>query len=117
MSIPGYASTMSAIDPNTGQLIELPIDQTGAYVMQDGSTVLTTAQLQTGVQGGKSLLKPELAQHLTQHVGYKSTIGRGGFTMGASDQRWVNMNAPRSNRTITRWVFLNLKASRARQHV
>ncbi|KAF5395722.1 hypothetical protein PHET_11546 [Paragonimus heterotremus] len=71
MSISGYASTMSAIDPNTGQLIELPIDQTGAYVMQDGSTVLTTAQLQTGVQGGKSLLKPELAQHLTQHVGYK----------------------------------------------
>ncbi|CAL8082751.1 unnamed protein product [Calicophoron daubneyi] len=93
---------MSTIDPNTGQLIELPIDQGGAYVVQDGAGVLTSAQIQAGVQGGKSLLKPELAQHLNQHVGYKSTVGRGGFTLGANDQRWVNVNTPRPNRSISR---------------
>ncbi|VDP94181.1 unnamed protein product [Echinostoma caproni] len=66
-----YRSTVSAIDPSTGQVIELPIDQAGAYIMQDGSSVLAGAQLQGNIQGGKSLLKPELAQHLNQHPGFK----------------------------------------------
>lgn len=98
MSVTAYPQTVSAIDPNTGQLVELSIDQSGAYMMQDGSAVLTTSQL----QGGKSLLKPELAQHLNQHVGYKTTVGRGGFTVGANDPRWMNVNSARPNRSITR---------------
>lgn len=102
MSIGAYAPAMSAIDPNTGQLIELAVDQSGAYVMQDGSTVLTTSQLQPTIQGGKSLLKPELAQHLTQHSGYKAPVGRGGFNLGTNDPRWVNVSTPRTTRGVTR---------------
>ncbi|TPP66057.1 Zinc finger MYM-type protein 3 [Fasciola gigantica] len=102
MSVGAYASTVSAIDPHTGQVIELPIDQAGAYIMQDGSSVLTGAQLQANIQGGKSLLKPELAQHLNQHTGYKSSVGRGGLTLAATDPRWAGVNTPRSARNINR---------------
>ncbi|KAA0200325.1 hypothetical protein FBUS_09846, partial [Fasciolopsis buskii] len=102
LALIGFRSTVSAIDPNTGQVIELPIDQPGAYIMQDGSGVLTGTQLQANIQGGKSLLKPELAQHLNQHTGYKSSVGRGGFTLAATDPRWVGVNNPRSARSINR---------------
>ncbi|VDQ02233.1 unnamed protein product [Trichobilharzia regenti] len=57
-----------------GQLVELPIDQAGTYVIQDASG----AQIQLGsVQGGKSLLKPELAQHLSQHAGGYKPLSTG----------------------------------------
>ncbi|CAH8542291.1 unnamed protein product [Schistosoma turkestanicum] len=93
-----YATSIPAIDPSLGQLVELPIDQAGAYVIQDASG----GQIHLGsVQGGKSLLKPELAQHLNQHTGYKSSVGRGGFTLNNNDARWVSLNANRASRSIT----------------
>nr|CAX69524.1 MYM-type zinc finger protein 2 [Schistosoma japonicum] len=92
-----YATSIPAIDPSMG-LVELPIDQAGAYVIQDASG----GQIHLGsVQGGKSLLKPELAQHLSQHAGYKSNVGRGGFTLSSNDARWVSLNANRGSRNIT----------------
>ncbi|CAH8589597.1 unnamed protein product [Heterobilharzia americana] len=93
-----YATSIPAIDPSMGQLVELPIDQAGAYVIQDASG----GQIQlSSIQGGKSLLKPELAQHLNQHTGYKTNVSRGGFTAGNNDARWVSLNANRGSRSIT----------------
>ncbi|CAH8613463.1 unnamed protein product [Schistosoma bovis] len=105
-----YATNIPAIDPSLGQLVELPIDQAGAYVIQDASG----GQIQLGsVQGGKSLLKPELAQHLSQHTGYKSNVGRGGFTLSSNDARWVSLNANRGSRSITSRKPLNASAPAA----
>ncbi|CAH8863901.1 unnamed protein product [Trichobilharzia szidati] len=94
-----YATSIPAIDPSMGQLVELPIDQAGTYVIQDASG----AQIQLGsVQGGKSLLKPELAQHLSQHAGgYKANVGRGGYTLANNDARWVSLNTNRGSRNVT----------------
>ncbi|KAL5968712.1 Zinc finger MYM-type protein 2, partial [Taenia solium] len=67
---------MTAIDPDSCQLVEVPIDATGAIVVQDPSALIAGGQVQVGgiVQTGKSILKPELAQHLIQPVGIRSVI-------------------------------------------
>lgn len=64
---------MTAIDPESCQLVELPIDANGAIVVQDPSALISGGQVQVGgiVQAGKSILKPELAQHLIQPVGLR----------------------------------------------
>ncbi|VEL29812.1 unnamed protein product, partial [Protopolystoma xenopodis] len=62
----------TGFDAATGQYLEVPIDQAGTYVIQDPGLIAgTQLQLSNVIQGGKSLLKPELAQHLTQSGGYK----------------------------------------------
>uniref|UniRef100_A0A5K3FFB1 DUF3504 domain-containing protein n=1 Tax=Mesocestoides corti TaxID=53468 RepID=A0A5K3FFB1_MESCO len=67
---------MTAIDPDSCQLVEVPIDASGTIVVQDPGTLIAGGQVQVGgiVQSGKSLLKPELAQHLIQPVGIRSVI-------------------------------------------
>ncbi|VDM22142.1 unnamed protein product, partial [Hydatigera taeniaeformis] len=67
---------MAAIDPEGCQLVEVPMDANGAIVVQDPSGLIAGGQVQVGgiVQTGKSILKPELAQHLIQPVGIRSVI-------------------------------------------
>ncbi|KAL7056004.1 hypothetical protein AAHC03_021129 [Spirometra sp. Aus1] len=92
---------MTAIDPDSGQLVEVPIDPNNTYVVQDSSALLTGGQVQIGgvVQAGKSLLKPELAQHLIQPVGYKTSLARGGFTQSIVDPR-MSQSVQRGSRVL-----------------
>nr|VZI02265.1 unnamed protein product [Spirometra erinaceieuropaei] len=96
-----YAQSMTAIDPDSGQLVEVPIDPNNTYVVQDSSALLTGGQVQIGgvVQAGKSLLKPELAQHLIQPVGYKTSLARGGFTQSIVDPR-MSQSVQRGSRVL-----------------
>ncbi|VDL97885.1 unnamed protein product [Schistocephalus solidus] len=92
---------MTAIDPDSGQLVEVPIDPNNTYVVQDSSALLAGGQVQIGgvVQAGKSLLKPELAQHLIQPVGYKTSLARGGFTQSIVDPR-MTQSVQRGSRVL-----------------
>ncbi len=67
---------MTAIDPDSCQLVEVPIDPNGAFVVQDPSGLIAGGQVQVGgmATAGKSLLKPELAQHLIQPVGIRVSL-------------------------------------------
>lgn len=64
---------MTAIDPDNCQLVEVPIDGNPAYVVQDSTSLISGGHVQVGgiASAGKSLLKPELAQHLIQPVGLR----------------------------------------------
>lgn len=66
---------MTAIDPDSCQLVEVPIDASGTIVVQDPSALIAGGQVQVGgiVQTGKSILKPELAQHLIQPIGIRAS--------------------------------------------
>ncbi|EUB54979.1 Zinc finger MYM-type protein [Echinococcus granulosus] len=79
-----YGQNMTAIDPESCQLVEVPIDANGAIVVQDPSALISGGQVQVGgiVQTGKSILKPELAQHLIQPVGIRNRLaGRFGLPL------------------------------------
>ena len=68
-----FSQNMAQIDPESCQLVEVPVDANGAIVVQDPSGLIAGTPVQVGslVQTGKSVLKPELAQHLIQPVGLR----------------------------------------------